>query len=71
MIELAFIACLSTSPATCRTEALLFADLPLMTCLVRGQAQLAAWASHHPEREVKRCVCELDTRKNLPELVAL
>lgn len=57
MIELAFLACLALSPATCRDQQLLFADVPLIVCMLQGQTQLAAWAERNPGWEVSRWEC--------------
>lgn len=57
MIELAFVACLAGSQSTCEDHSLLYADVSLMLCVMQGQAQLAAWAEHHPGWDIRRWTC--------------
>ncbi len=63
MIELAFVACIATEPDTCRNKSLLYMDVPVMACLMQGQAQLASWTEQHPGWEIKSWRCQVhDTR---------
>ncbi len=57
MVELAFTACLSADPQTCREEVLIFLDMPLRACTVRGQIELARWGAHHSGWTVRRWTC--------------
>jgi hypothetical protein len=57
MIELAFIACLAGSPSTCKAQSLLYVDVPLMLCLMQGQAQLATWTEHNPGWHIEKWAC--------------
>ena len=57
VIELVFLICLSTAPEDCRTEHLLFTDIPVMTCMNGAPAQLAMWSAGHPDWQIKRWSC--------------
>ena len=57
MIALVFVACLASDPMACKEHKLLFADVPLMACLVGGQSQLAQWASLHSDWRIGRWSC--------------
>ncbi|WP_299814772.1 hypothetical protein [uncultured Jannaschia sp.] len=57
MIELMFLACLNASVVECRRESLLFTELPLAACMMRGQTQLADWTATHPGWTVARWSC--------------
>jgi hypothetical protein len=59
MIELAFIACLSAGPPACRDQSLLYVDVSLMLCVLRGQAQLAAWSEQNPDWEIQEWACRI------------
>ncbi len=59
MIELAFVACLTFNPTACRNEALLYADITMMTCLVSGQTELAAWQNQHPDWQITKWSCRV------------
>ncbi|WP_042249010.1 hypothetical protein [Paracoccus sp. PAMC 22219] len=59
MIELLFVACLSTQPATCQDRSMLFSDeIGLMACTMGAQAHLAQWAARHPHERVARWKCQ-------------
>lgn len=57
MIELLFVSCLSTDPASCQTRSLIFVDMSLMACMVHGQQQIARWQSDHPKETVQEWKC--------------
>lgn len=57
MVELFFVACLTSVPETCRDESLLYVEVPLMLCVLQGQAQLAAWVERNPDWKVERWSC--------------
>ncbi len=57
MIELIFIACLSTAPGQCRERSLLYADISARVCVMRAQPELARWAEAHPRWRVARWRC--------------
>ncbi|MCF7699349.1 hypothetical protein [Loktanella sp. M215] len=57
MIELVFLVCLSTAPQECKTEHLLFADMPVMACMNGAPGQLAMWSEGHPNWRIKRWSC--------------
>ncbi|MFV0384454.1 hypothetical protein [Paracoccus sp. (in: a-proteobacteria)] len=60
MIELIFVTCLSAAPASCQDRSLLFADeMGLMTCMVRGQAEIARWLDRHPRERVRAWTCRV------------
>lgn len=59
MIELVFLACLSSQPEICEEKALQFTDLSLMTCLMGAQPQLALWQGDHPGWTVQRWTCRV------------
>ena len=58
MIELVFLACLSSQPEVCEDRAMQFTDLSLMTCLLGAQPQLARWQGEHPDWTVQRWRCQ-------------
>ena len=62
MIELLFVACLASDPGTCRDHSLLFADTPVMVCMLHGQTQLAQWHATHPQWQIRRWVCRMHDR---------
>jgi len=57
MIELLFVACLSTTPDQCRERSLLFTDISAMTCMMGAQPELAKWTNQNPNFEVKSWKC--------------
>lgn len=60
MIELLFVTCLSVAPATCQDRSLLFTDdVGLMTCMIRGQAEIARWLETHPREKVREWKCRI------------
>lgn len=67
MIELVFIACLATQPATCEERALTFAAGPsLFACLHGAQPQLARWSESHPKWRIRRWSCQQAGARGLP-----
>lgn len=58
MIELLFIACLSTAPDQCRERSLVFTDISPMQCLMGAQPELAKWTAGHPNQEIKSWRCK-------------
>lgn len=60
MIELIFIACLAgTATERCLEQSLLFQDVPLQLCALRGQAALADWAGRHPDWRIEEWHCHV------------
>ncbi|GFE52294.1 hypothetical protein So717_40470 [Roseobacter cerasinus] len=57
MIELLFVACLSTAPTECRERSLLFTDISPTQCLMGAQPELAKWSAHHPKFDIKSWRC--------------
>lgn len=58
MMELAFLACLSTSPQTCENRSLLYTDISAFTCMMAAQPELAKWADTHPDWKISRWACQ-------------
>ncbi len=57
MIELLFVACLSTAPEQCQERSLLFTDVSTMNCLMGAQPELAKWTQTHPRYTVAGWKC--------------
>ncbi|HRO11513.1 hypothetical protein [Amaricoccus sp.] len=59
MIELLIAACLSFGAPECRNFSLLYdpAELSLVACATRGQAEIARWHESHPRWTVSRWTC--------------
>ncbi len=57
MIELLFVACLSTSPSDCQEQSLLYTDMTPMACMMAAQPELAKWAETHPTWTIGRWKC--------------
>ena len=57
MIELLFVACLTSSPAICEERSELYLDVSRKTCLTRAQPQLARWTGQNPEWQIARWSC--------------
>ncbi|MEO0387087.1 MAG: hypothetical protein AAF281_06090 [Pseudomonadota bacterium] len=57
MIELLFIACLSTATDQCRERSLLFTDITPMACMMGAQPELAKWVNAHPNHEIRSWKC--------------
>lgn len=58
MIELLFIACLSTEPSQCQERSLLFTDVTPMQCLMGAQPELAKWVGMHPNQSIHSWRCQ-------------
>lgn len=60
MLELMFVTCMAGDPQSCQDRSLLFAEeMGLMTCMVTGQAHLAAWVETHPKEVVREWKCQV------------
>lgn len=59
MIELLFVACLSTAPDQCQERSLLFTDVSPMTCMMGAQPELAKWTETHPRFRVTGWKCQM------------
>lgn len=57
MIELLFVACLSTAVDDCRERSLVFTDITPIQCLMGAQPELAKWAASHPNHDIKSWRC--------------
>ncbi|SEL71417.1 hypothetical protein SAMN05444413_11453 [Roseivivax marinus] len=58
MIELLFVACLSTAPEQCQERSLLYTDVTPMTCMMGAQPELAKWALTHPGYRISEWRCQ-------------
>lgn len=59
MIELLFVACLTSSPQDCREHSMLFHDVTPMACAMGAQPELAKWVNHHPNHQIKQWRCKM------------
>ncbi|MEP3637055.1 MAG: hypothetical protein ABJN14_07300 [Paracoccaceae bacterium] len=57
MIELLFVACLSTSPDDCRERSLVFSDITPQICMMGAQPELAKWIAAHPNFKIQSWKC--------------
>lgn len=57
MIELAITVCLLDDALKCREESLTFQDVSILTCMVGGQAQIAAHMEKRPRWYVRKWAC--------------
>lgn len=58
MIELVFLACLTTMPDQCQEKVIKFLSAPTATlCLFQAQPELASWANTHPGHSITRWRC--------------
>jgi hypothetical protein len=57
MVELIVSICLLDTANKCHEESLTFADVGLLTCMVGGQAQIAAYMERRPRWYVSRWSC--------------
>ena len=58
MIELLFVACLSTAPDQCEERSLIFTDVSPMACMMGAQPELAKWTATHPAFHVAGWKCQ-------------
>ena len=59
MIELVFLACFGTGPATiCSDKGILLSDTSVMGCMMSAQPQLAIWVEEHPGWVIQRWTCQ-------------
>ena len=58
MIELLFVACLSSDPESCREHSLVFTDVTPMQCLMGAQPELAKWVNAHPNAQIQSWRCQ-------------
>lgn len=64
MIELFFIACLTTAPTACEERSIAYLDdVGLMECMMQAQPQLAEWTEAHPNLRVARWSCRFASQK--------
>ena len=59
MIELLFVACLSTAPDQCEERSMIFTDAPPMACMMGAQPELAKWTETHPAFRVTGWKCRM------------
>jgi hypothetical protein len=59
MVELVVSICLLGNPEKCHEESLVFADVPMMTCMVSGQPMVALHMEKRPRWFVKRWSCQI------------
>ena len=58
MIELIFVACLTTGTGLCEEKVQAFLpDIGVMGCMMTAQQQLAQWAAAHPTHRIERWSC--------------
>ncbi|WP_226628734.1 hypothetical protein [Alloyangia pacifica] len=57
MIELLFVACLSSAPDQCQQRSLLYTDVTHMACMMGAQPELARWVEEHPNYTVSNWKC--------------
>lgn len=57
MTELVVLVCSIVNGAICKDVSLIFADLPIMTCIVGAQPELARWSETHPNWSVRKWSC--------------
>lgn len=59
MIELIFVACLSSAPADCQERSLLYTDVTPMACMMGAQPELAKWVNQHPNMRISSWKCQM------------
>ena len=59
MIELLFVACLSTSPSDCQERSLIFTDITPNQCMMGAQPELAKWVNAHPNYQISKWRCQM------------
>lgn len=57
MIELFFVACLAGKTPDCQERSLLYVDMPMTTCMLQAQGELAQWSESYPQWTVRRWGC--------------
>lgn len=58
MIELFFVACLSSSSVECEERSLLFSpEISQRTCMMKAPPELAKWVAAHPRWRVAEWSC--------------
>jgi len=57
MIEIALTICLLDDGNRCHEEALTFQNVSILTCMVGGQTQIAAYMETRPRWYVRRWTC--------------
>jgi len=58
VIELIFVACLTTGAGLCEEKVQAFLpDIGVMGCMMTAQQQLAQWAAAHPTHRIERWSC--------------
>ena len=57
MIELLFVACMSTAPDQCQERSLIFTEITAYQCLMGAQPELAKWVATHPNERIKSWRC--------------
>ncbi|MCA0942014.1 hypothetical protein LCM08_19150 [Salipiger pacificus] len=57
MIELLFMACLSSAPDQCHQRSLLYSDVTPLACMLGAQPELARWVEEHPAYTVSNWKC--------------
>jgi hypothetical protein len=59
MMELVFLACFGTGPATlCLDKSLALTEPSTMASLMEAQPQLAVWVEEHPGWAIRRWACQ-------------
>lgn len=58
MIELVFLACLTTTPSDCEEKVIKFMPARVAAlCMVLAQPELAAWTRTHPDQRIAKWRC--------------
>lgn len=63
MIELIFVACLTTAPDNCENRSFLYTGISPMVCMMGAQPELARWAATHPNFRIASWKCKIVNRK--------
>lgn len=59
MIELLFVACLSTASDECIEESLVYVEMSPMACMMAAQPELAKWTEAHPNYRIAKWRCRM------------
>lgn len=62
-MTLVLLACLLTSPESCREERLDLGSTSLAACMATAMPVLAEWASERPDVQISRWRCESPERR--------